>query len=76
MARSKQLVGFLAMYGTPKKQQQQINRDQAVGHQMLYDLMLQKADNDVLKGETTGDWTGGDLFSNISSAVTLGGRFK
>jgi hypothetical protein len=64
------------MYGTPKKQQQQINREKAVGHQMLYNLMLNKVDNDITKGQTTGNWEGGDLFSGVSSATTLGGRFK
>jgi hypothetical protein len=64
------------MYGTPKKEQQQINREKAVGHQMLYNLMLNKVDNDITKGQTTGNWEGGDLFSGVSSATTLGGRFR
>ena len=64
------------MYGTPRKDEKQINREKAVAYKMFGDLLMHKADNDILKGETTGDWTGGDLFSNISSAVTLGGRFR
>jgi hypothetical protein len=64
------------MYGTPRKDQQQINREKAVGHQMLYNLMLNKVDNDITKGQTTGNWEGGDLFSGVSSATTLNGRFR
>lgn len=64
------------MYGTPRKDQKQINREKAVGHQMLYNPMLNKVDNGILKGETTGNWEGGDLFADVSSSVTLGGRFK
>ena len=62
--------------GSSKKTERQQQREKAVGHQMLYNLMLNKVDNDITKGQTTGNWEGGDLFSGVSSATTLNGRFR
>jgi hypothetical protein len=47
-----------------------------VGYQQLIGLMEVNIERQVLKGETTGDWSGGGLFDGVTSAVQYGGRFK
>jgi hypothetical protein len=50
--------------------------DLQVGRQQLTALMETNIERQVLKGEVTGDWSGGGLFDGVTSAVQYGGRFK
>lgn len=51
-------------------------RDLQVGRQQLTALMEVNIERQALKGEVTGDWSGGGLFDGVSTAVQYGGRFK
>ena len=58
------------------KADQERRRDLQVGYQQLIGLMETNIERQALKGEVTGDWSGGGLFDGVSTAVQYGGRFR
>jgi hypothetical protein len=64
------------MYGTPKKEQQQIKKDRAVAQKMLTDLQLEAIDKTLIRGSITGDYSPGGLLGSIPVNVQHGGRFQ